>query len=380
MAHRIPSMRRACPHGKPLAVVDLTDARTHARRRYYCGPWDSPRAKQRYGQLIAAWLAAGRRLSTEKREDPTVAEVLLSYRLWAEQNYSKGELGCIRAALRVAGEVHGMTDATTFGPAELEQIRNAIALAGNTRGWCNKQVSRLRAAFRWAAERGLVGPSVHHALTLLRPLRRNRGPARESVKVRPPAPEQVRAAIRCMNRQVSAMVQLQVLTAARGGELFRLRPRDIDRRAEVWKIEVEEHKMAYAGRDRTLWLGPQSQAILRPFLDGRPADAYLFSPAEAAEERRSAAQAPRRASRSQRIGNTYNRTTYRNAIARACRRANVPEFRPHQLRHLSLTLVRERFGIEASGIWAGHASAELTDRVYAERDMNRALEIARLAG
>src|SRR5690606_2441627 len=57
----------------------------------------------------------------------------------------------------------------------------------------------------------------------------------------------------------------------------------------------------------------------------------------------------------------------------AWRKAN--RWHPHQLRHLAATEIRAEFGLEASALVLGHASATLTDRVYAERDERKVLEV-----
>jgi len=70
----------------------------------------------------------------------------------------------------------------------------------------------------------------------------------------------------------------------------------------------------------------------------------------------------------------YNRGSYRVAIVRACRKADVPEWSPLQLRHTAATLIRAKYGLEAAKAILGHARVE-TSQIYAERDLGRAQEI-----
>ncbi len=255
------------------------------------------------------------------------------------------------------------------------------------------------------------------------------------VVIRPVTLEQVEAVRPYLSRQVNALVSLQLYTGARGGELFQLRPIDIQIHEDsgIWTIEPAQHKTAYRGHARTIFLGPRSQAVIAPFLVGRPVDAYLFSPADAEDERRAAAHARRRtppqrgngrgASRReapQRTpGDHYNANSYRVAIQRACDRAFHPpdhlrpaklpggrretrkaflarlsetertelrrwreqhRWHPHQLRHAAGTLIRRQFGLEAAQLALGHSSAKVTDAVYAERDTARVVEVMKRIG
>ena len=78
-------------------------------------------------------------------------------------------------------------------------------------------------------------------------------------------------------------------------------------------------------------------------------------------------------------GDRYTRFSYNQAVKRACRRANVSPWCPNQLRHLRATEVRKQHGIEAAQVMLGHARADVTE-VYAEKNLEKAIEIARESG
>jgi integrase len=63
----------------------------------------------------------------------------------------------------------------------------------------------------------------------------------------------------------------------------------------------------------------------------------------------------------------YDVKAYRRAIARACERAGVPSWHPHQLRHNAATRYRRERGIEVARVLLGHRSA-VTTAIYAEAD------------
>ncbi len=75
----------------------------------------------------------------------------------------------------------------------------------------------------------------------------------------------------------------------------------------------------------------------------------------------------------------YDRRSYRQAIVRACRAANVPPWSPLQLRHTAATLLRAKYGVEAAKVILGHTRVETT-QIYAERDLNKAQEIMKEIG
>ena len=52
---------------------------------------------------------------------------------------------------------------------------------------------------------------------------------------------------------------------------------------------------------------------------------------------------------------------------------------PNRLRHSAGTEIRKRYGLEAAQVILGHASADVT-QVYAERDLQKAVEIMREVG
>ncbi|NOX57996.1 MAG: tyrosine-type recombinase/integrase [Planctomycetes bacterium] len=375
--------------------------------------------------------------------------MLIAYWRWAQSQYTPSELSSHQTVIRLMRRMYGTTPAERFGPKRLRLLRECM-IKGDPdadpprRPWSrphiNRQVHRLGAMFKWAAGHEMMPISVYHQLKSIEPLKRGRCEAPEPDPVGP-APEWLIDPIRPhVSRQVWALVELQLLTGARGGELFSLRPIDIDTSDDIWKCALAEHKTAHHGKARTLYFGPKAQAVISPFLQGRSVDAFLFSPAEAEAERRAAQHAarctpmghgngpgtnciddPTRSPRDQ-----YTSDSYRRAIQRGCdlafplpepiARKRVPargrkagatrwetenelkrrlgekgraelakwrkahRWHPHQLRHNAATHLRREFGLEAAQLALGHASAAITDAVYAERDQTRVIDIMRRIG
>jgi integrase len=182
------------------------------------------------------------------------------------------------------------------------------------------------------------------------------------------------------------MIDLQLLTGMRPGEVVLMRGGDLDMTGEVWTYAPEFHKTEHHGRDRHIAIGPRAQVILKEWLRPDPA-AYLFSPREAmaerwAERRRnrmtplSPSQRARRAAAEpgRRFGDRYSVRSYCHAIGYGCRQAGIAGWHPNRLRHSTATALRRRYGLEASQVVLGHAQL-CTTEIYAQADLKRARQI-----
>jgi len=421
---RVPSLRFHKATGLNYVVL--------SGKAIYCGRPGDPATEQRYNQAIGEWLAAGRQLPA----DPTtltVKELLARFWTHAEQYYRTvtdgrvKELEQYRLALRPLKELYADTPASEFGPRALKAVQLKMIDLGWCRPYVNKQLNRIRHVFKWAVADEIVPGSVLYALQAVPGLRRGRSDASEPKAVKPVPIEKVEAIQPFVSRQVWAMIQLQLFTAARAGEITPMRPCDIDRQgqdlptgARVWVYRPERHKTAWHGHKRNIYIGPRAQEVLTPFLL-RDAQAYCFSPAEAESDRRRRLHEKRitplacgnvpgsnvKDDPEWAAGDRYTTDSYRRAIARACDQAFPPpeplakrddetteewqtrltaeqktgldawqkahRWHPHQLRHNAATELRKEFGIEAARIILGHRSAAITE-VYAEKDERQAVE------
>jgi integrase len=222
---------------------------------------------------------------------------------------------------------------------------------------------------------------------------------------------------------VADMIRLQRLTGMRPAEVCLMRPCDVERSGDVWRYVPSEHKTEHHGKERTIFIGPLGQDILRPYLL-RAAEAFCFSPIESEAKRRQSRHEQRKTPIGcgnrpgsnvsddplRTAGERYESASYRRAIERACDKAfPVPEemrvprnvrlpaaevkrrqeaakawkvahrWAPNRLRHSAATEIRKRFGLEGAQVALGHSEANTT-QIYAERDMAKAAEIMRQIG
>lgn len=415
--------------GTDLAFVRLDG------KRIYLGTYDSPESRARYHQVIGEWEMAGRLLPSPP-ERITVAEVARQYLTWAKTYYVKhgrptSEPDNIILAIRPLLEMFGKTHAAQFGPKSLKLVRQKMIEKKSVRKYINRHVDRIKRMFKWAVAEELVPRDLYEGLRALAGLRFGRCGADDNPPV-PPAPlELVEPVKPHVSRQVAVMIDLQLLTGARPGEIVLMRPCDLDRSRQVWTYRPSEHKTEHHGHERVIFIGPKAQEILTPFLLRAP-DTFCFSPAEAEIARRkdnhehrvtpescgnnpgtNRQDDPKRAA-----GQRYTKDSYRRAIDRGIKRAfPLPEhlsqrqkpdgamesagewrarltdaekaeikawrrrhhWHPHQLRHSYATMVRSEYGLEAAQVLLGHSNADVT-QVYAERDTNRATQVAAKIG
>jgi site-specific recombinase XerD len=412
---RTPSYCLHKASGQAVVRIDGTD--------HYLGKYDTPDSRAEYDRLIAEWLGNGRRLPTSSMAAGlSVNEVILAFWRHAEQHYRAedgaptGEADNSRDALRPLKALYGHTAARDFGPLALRAVRDAMVKAGLSRGVVNARINRIRRVFKWAASFELVPATVSEALRTLAGLQKGRSQAREGDGVKPVAEEHVTATLPYLPAPVRAMTELQLLTGMRVGEVMVIRAIDLTMSGPVWAYRPYSHKNKYRGRDRVIYLGPQAQAVIKPFLTTN-LEAYLFSPRAATEAMRAGRAARRKTERTasqfarkpkarpkRAPGERYRRHSYRQAVRRACqkrrgeravelyrgseitlRRAyqravrDFPLWSPLQLRHTAATAIRARYGVEAAKVILGHTRVE-TSQIYAERDLNRAEEIMREIG
>jgi len=388
----IPKYRRQKSKPHDRAFVELNGTRV------YLGRWRSSESKARYARLVADWEGNGRQLPVAA-DEITVVELVARFLSHAESYYRREdgsttkEAYDMRNAMRPVRELFGSTPVSQFGPRALKAVRQGMIDADLSRRVINQRVNRIRHVFRRGVAEELVTPDVLRGLEAVAGLKRGRTEARETDGVRPVHEDHVAAIEPHVSRQVWALVQLQICTAARSGELVGIRPVDIDMSGPVWLYHPAQHKNSWRGRERTIFVGPRGQEIIRPFLQDRPIDKPLFSPAEADADFRAGRTADRKTPKScghvvgsnrkrkpaRTPGDCYTPDSYRRSIQSACDKAGIPRWHPHQLRHLAATRLRKEYGLEAAQIMLGHSKCDTT-QLYAEVNRDKALSLAAKIG
>ncbi len=141
---RIPSYRHHKPSGQARVTLNGRD--------FFLGLWNSDSSKKRYEEIVAEWLAGGRKLPeavhVDDSGDLTVVELIVRYLEFSERHYQKhgrvtDEFAIIRSALAGLRKLYGRSDACQFAPKKLKTVRQLFVDQGLARNTCNKCTSRI---------------------------------------------------------------------------------------------------------------------------------------------------------------------------------------------------------------------------------------------
>jgi integrase len=367
-------------------------------KTHYLGKWGSRTSKENYSRFIAEVAVSNSPATTGSslQEKLTVSGVAVRYLKWAKSYYRKNgkptaTIDRIILSLKPLKRLYGRTYAADFGPLQLKAVRGQMIDTGLARKTINDRTQVLKHLFKWGVSEGLIPPSVHHGLTAVDGLRRGRTTAPEPEPVRPVSAEIIEKTLQYLPSVPADMVRVQRLTGMRPGELLIMQPVDLDTSCDIWTYQPSQHKNEHHGKDRVILLGPKAQAILAGYLVGRHPEQYIFCPKESEQLRhinqRRKRKSPVQPSQKNRkrkkpkwqAGDRYDVASYRRAIERACKKAEVERWTPHRLRHTAATEIRKEFGLEAAQVILGHSRADVT-QIYAETSLEKAAEVAKLVG
>jgi integrase len=414
-----PKYRRHRASGQAVVTV--------SGKEHYLGPHGTKASKVEYDRLVGEWLAAGRpAIAASPLVELTISELALDFWKFAQVKFRKNGRDTrtaenFKPVLSLLKKRYGRTLAIDFGPLALKALQFAMIEARHSRRYINDNVHRIRRMFRWAVSEQRLPESVYSALLTVEGLAAGETKAKEPAPVTIVSDEIVDATLPHLPDVVAAMVQFQRLTGARPGEVCQLRPCDIDRTDAVWRFVPLEHKTQHHGKQRTIYIGPKAQEVLRPYLL-RDSESHCFQPAESERKRKerrhetrvtplSCGNKPsgRRMRGEREPGEAYDSYSYRRAIVRGCQlafdmprelrripadvdavaKANLQAraakwraehvWQPNQLRHNVATNVRKQFGLEGAQVVLGHSRADIT-QIYAERDDQKAAAIMKEVG
>lgn len=413
-------------------------------RDYLLGPWNSRTSIREYDRIVAEFLSTGRSPSFGvEAEVYTVTMLIRDYLRHSKAYYGTqtgSEYHSIRSMMKTLRDLYADHDAAGFGPVGFKAVREMLLTRGTlrpgprremTRQGANKQMKRVLRAFKWAAGEGKIPATVFETLRLVPSLKYGHTTAPDTKPIVPVEDTVVEITLTALAPIVADMVKLQRLIGCRPSEVCGLTPASFDRSdSSVWVAKLVEHKTAHHGHTRKLYVGPEAQAILTPYLD-RESDLAMFRPCEAVAMKRAAAREARTtplscgnipgrrsgglAGRKARKGpgDAYTTNSYRRAIHNACDVAfpapgvlgrgegetksawmkrltetQLTELKvwqadhrwsPNRLRHAKGTEVRKTLGLEAAQVTLGHRNADVT-QIYAQRDEELAKRVALSAG
>lgn len=370
---------------------------------HYLGPHGTKASRLEYDRLINQWLVTGRdeRFGIPDQElgEITVAELINRFRKHCEKRYRRddgtptGSIETIKAIMKRLRKRYGDCAASDFRPLALKEFIKSMVDDDCSRTYINMGIGKIKQMFRWGVSEEIVDESVVRRLESVRGESIGSSDARETAPVEPVADAVVEATITHMPEMVRAMVRLQRLTGMRPGEVCNLRECDLESLPDAMLLyRPIRHKTKHKGKKRLIIIGPKARLILAPYLGN--GDQYVFSPQRSIIIEMAKRGIKRRAPVT--AGDQYTNDSYRRAVTRGCELAypapknvDVPaksawrqkhNWSPNQLRHSLATEVRQsEQSLESVAAVLGHANIS-TSEIYAERNMQMAVEIMKRIG
>lgn len=321
-----------------------------------------PGPAREYDRLCAEWLAAKAAGLPAQRKalSWTCADVARGY--LASLKDRPGQANATRA-LRPLLDLYGHTQAGDFDARRFVTVRQQHLDGGAAPRTVNDYAGFVRAAFRWAArpEQKGVPPAVALELSLVAAL-----VDEDDVPLEDVPEATVRLILPHCAPVVADMLEVQMLTGMRPGELVRMKAGEVDQNAGegLWLYKPplyksRRHASVRAAGGREVWIGPKAQALLSPWLEGKVGTDPVFP---------------------SRFRGCYSVQGYRKAVVEACDRAGVERFQPRQIRHTALTAVEGETGsLDAAQAVGGHRRPETTRR-YAHAQRRLAKETMKRMG
>lgn len=408
MGFRVPSLRAHKGSWQAVCVI-------HGKS-FYLGRLDAKgrptkESKHKYGRLIAEFVSTGcSPIFGQAPESLSMAEVCESYLQHREHlPGDRMELANVVRACEPISELYSELPANQFGPLQFKACREWwLKDKKRSRRYINSQMARVRRLIKWAVAEGIVPSHCFEAIRCVDPVKKGHTEAAEPAPIGPVSDSAIEATIPHLSDVVADMVRFQRVTGCRPGEVCKIKPSMVNRAGDVWEIQFAEHKGAWRGMDRVVYVGPKAQAVLIKYLDR---DGYCFSPRESIQQLRSKRKRETPLNQGNRPGYSKRRRerrkalreprecfttpTYGRAIKYACAKAfPAPKhlsdeekkawnrshaWAPNQIRHLRATEIRKGYGLEAAASVLGHSEIGVT-QVYAEADRDRAMRVARETG
>lgn len=363
------------PKYRRHATRDRAFVEYQRKRHYLPGAYKSRESVAAYRAFLDKHVHV-HHLTASSPTKLSVAQLADRFQAWADASYPPGtrsEAANVRAAIAFARQAFGDLDAAAMGPAHLKAIQQRAATANRSRSYTNAVSARIKRMFKWAAIEELLPPSVYHALALVPGLRRGRTRAIETAPKSPATWEQLEAIRGELSATVWAMLHLQWLTGVRSQSICQARVSQFDVSKQPWEWRPV-HKTQGLGHELIVFVGPQAQAILAPYMASSD---YLFAPKHLSGKRAKGYRS------------FYDSVSYLRAVRRAQERVNaerkkqgidpLPLWTPHQVRHAKATAVRITHGLEGAQAALGHQSIAAT-QIYAQKQSELAKAIALASG
>ncbi len=366
----------------------------------YLGKYKSKASREEYENVIADFIANGKKLPpTRTKSDCLIETLCYDYLDNQKKVHSKNgkpteAFGHCRLAVAPVIKHYGQNSIPDFGSRSLLFIQAKWEESGIARKTINRWTGIIKDMFRWGVVYELVEAEILQPLLAVPNLKVGKTSAPEYDEIPPIEIELVEKTLPFLPQIVADMVRVQLYAGMRPQDVRNLRSCDIDRsREDVWKYSPYTHKTKNKGKTRELAIGPRAQAVLTPYLESKAdtPEAFLFSPRDTVQmlqderrkNRKSKVQPSqicrKRANPKSLPREQYSKDSYGQAVTRACEKAGVEPWSPNQLRHTTGSVVRDQYDLDHAQAVLGHSSAKTTE-IYAKVSFEKAAEVMREIG
>lgn len=324
---------------------------------HYLGEFGSPEADQRYRDICRRLLAKDPELlfpaRTVDQKVLTVKELIddwwrmvESAGLYMKEGKPTSSRAGIRATLSQFNSFAGDLKLTTLRREHLIRWRTLLLERRDlTTAGINLKIATVRMVLQYGHDNGHVSDAGMHSLMLVKPLKRSAGGDRDQLTRarRALTHEEITAILPHVSPAVAGMIRFQLLTGCRPGEACKLRLCDVDRSpdgadAGDWVFNVPFAKTSHLGKSTSYVLNQECQQLILSFAKGPSNFVFTWR------------------------GRRIDPNGYATAVSRACKKAGIAHWSPHELRHTTLTAVYERHGLQAACEIANHSSPTITAR------------------
>ncbi len=184
----------------------------------YLGKYGSKASRSQYEELIAKYLANGKKLPpTKPQDDTTILSLASAFLEHAEKYYppknnrSSGEIWHYRKAISAVVKYYGKNPVDEFTPLALDFIRDKWVEASHARKTINRWTQIIKKMFQWGVTYGLVSTDVHYRLSMVPNLKMGHTVAPEYNEVQPVSSEIVEKTLPFLPPVVADMVRVQRL-------------------------------------------------------------------------------------------------------------------------------------------------------------------------
>lgn len=301
----------------------------------YTGISGSIEAAETYARMVSNILSVGEPCPKSGIDTRiTVAKLAIKYLEHVKRN-KPPDSDEDKAIARVVRDMAAMDyPAEKFSPARLTELIQSWIDKPLALTTVNMKHNYVLVMFRWGAQMDLVSSLVWSSLKTVPKIKPGRSAAKQPKKIQPVPNEVVESILSHCQPRIAAVLKMQIYTGMRCGEVLRMTMAEIH--GNIYA--PYKHKNRFRNKDRTIYLGPKAMELIEKWKTDDP-HALLFT--------------------------AMTSDYYGRWIKIACKRAKVPYFTSHQIRHYHATVVREKFGLDAAQAALGHSSAKTTE-IYAE--------------